>query len=74
MFSDNFYRAEIDPEHIGVPHYEDAILQDIEFAAGQAGARVVIIDNLTYLCISSEKEDVIFSGSIVRVAAVRGRS
>lgn len=71
MFSDNFYRAEIDPEHIGVQHYEEAIIQDIEFAVVQTGARIVIIDNLTYLCISSEKEDVIFSGSIGRVAVVR---
>ncbi|MDI9502159.1 MAG: hypothetical protein QM287_03610, partial [Bacillota bacterium] len=37
MFSDNFYRAEIDPEHIGVQHYEEAIIQDIEFAAVQTG-------------------------------------
>lgn len=39
VFSDNFYRAEIDPEHIGVQHYEEAIIQDIEFAAVQTGAR-----------------------------------
>ena len=71
VFSDNFYRAEIDPERIGVQHYEEAIIQDIEFAAVQTGARIVIIDNLTYLCNSSEKEDVIFSGSIGRVAVVR---
>jgi len=58
VFSDNFYRAEIDPERIGVQHYEEAIIQDIEFAAVQTGAGIVIIDNLTYLCNSSEKGDV----------------
>jgi hypothetical protein len=58
VFSDNFFRAEIDPERIGVQHYEEAIIQDIEFAAVQTGARIVIIDNLTYLCNSSEKGDV----------------
>ena len=60
VFSDNFFRAEIDPERIGVQHYKEAIIQDIEFAAVQTGARIVIIDNLTYLCNSSEKGDVIF--------------
>ena len=58
VFPDNFYRAEIDPERIGVQHYEEAIIQDIEFAAVQTGAGIVIIDNLTYLCNSSEKGDV----------------
>jgi hypothetical protein len=58
VFSDNFYRAEIDPERIGIQNYEEAIIKDIEEAALQTGARIVIIDNLTYLCNSSEKGDV----------------
>ncbi len=58
VFSDNFYRAEIDPEHIGVQNYEEAIIKDIEEAAIQTDSRIVIIDNLTYLCNSSEKGDV----------------
>jgi hypothetical protein len=37
VFSDNFFRSEIDPERIGVQHYEEAIIQDIEFAAVQTG-------------------------------------
>ena len=58
VFSDNFYRAEIDPEHICVQHYEEAIIKDIEAAALQTGSKILIIDNLTYLCNSSEKGDV----------------
>jgi predicted ATP-dependent serine protease len=58
VFSDNFYRAEIDPMHIGIQNYEEAIIKDIEEAALQTDARIVIIDNLTYLCNSSEKGDV----------------
>ena len=58
VFSDNFYRAEIDPERMGVQNYEEAIIKDIEDAALQTGSRIVIIDNLTYLCNSSEKGDV----------------
>src|SRR5574344_2693826 len=50
VFSDNFYRAEIDPERMGVQNYEEAIIKDIEDAALQTGSRIVIIDNLTYLC------------------------
>jgi len=58
IFSDNFYRAEIDSDHIGIQNYEESIIKDIEAAALQTGSRIVIIDNLTYLCNSSEKGDV----------------
>lgn len=58
MFSDNFYRAEIDPALIGVQNYEESIIKDIEAAALQTDSKIVIIDNLTYLCNSSEKGDV----------------
>jgi len=58
VFSDNFYRAEIDPELIGVQNYEESIIKDIEAAALQTDSKIVIIDNLTYLCNSSEKGDV----------------
>lgn len=58
IFSDNFFRAEIDPEHICVQNYEEAIIKDIEAAALQTDSRILIIDNLTYICNSSEKGDV----------------
>ncbi len=41
-----------------VANFEEAIIGNIEQAALQTGAKVLIIDNLTYLCIASEKGDV----------------
>lgn len=58
VFPDKFYRAEIDPERIGVQNFEEAVIKDVEAAAQQTDSKIVIIDNLTYLCNSSEKGDV----------------
>ncbi len=58
VFSDNFFRAEIDPTLVGVQNYEESIIKDIEVAALKTDSKIVIIDNLTYLCNSSEKGDV----------------
>ena len=57
-FPDNLYRVEINRESLDVSNFEDAIIGNIEQAALQTGAKVLIIDNLTYLCIASEKGDV----------------
>lgn len=58
VFPDNLYRVEINRESLDVSNFEDAIIGNIEQAALQTGAKVLIIDNLTYLCIASEKGDV----------------
>ena len=50
LFPDNLFRAEINPCAIGVERYEE----NIEMAARRT-ATDVIIDNLTYLCNSSDK-------------------
>lgn len=57
-FPDNLYRVEINRESLDVSNFEDAIIGNIEQAALLTGAKVLIIDNLTYLCIASEKGDV----------------
>ena len=57
IFPDNLYRVEINRESLDVSNFEDAIIGNIEQAALQTGAKVLIIDNLTYLCIASEKGD-----------------
>lgn len=57
-FPDNLYRVEINRESLDVSNFEDVIIGNIEQAALQTGAKVLIIDNLTYLCIASEKGDV----------------
>ena len=48
-FPDNLYRVEINRESLDVSNFEDAIIGNIEQAALQTGAKVLIIDNLTYL-------------------------
>lgn len=57
-FPDNLYRVEINRESLDVSNLEDTIIGNIEQAALQTDAKVLIIDNLTYLCIASEKGDV----------------
>ena len=58
VFPDSLYRVEINRDSLDVSNFEDAIISNIEQAAVQTGARVLVIDNLTYLCIASEKGDV----------------
>ena len=57
VFPDNFYRVEINRDSLDVPNFEEAIIKSIEQAALQTGAKTLIIDNLTYLCMASEKGD-----------------
>ena len=57
VFPDMFYRGSISPdglEQIDIS-YEDLIMNNIEAAANKIGAKVIIIDNLTFLCLASEK-------------------
>jgi len=56
-FSDRFYRAEIDKDFLDTGNFEDTIISNIEDTALQTGAKVIIIDNLTWLCCNSEKGD-----------------
>lgn len=58
VFPDNLYRVEINRESLDVDNFEEAIIGNIEQAALQTGAKILVIDNLTYLCIASEKGDV----------------
>lgn len=50
-FSDNFWRVEINPDGdmTGDGSIEDALFQSIEQTITDTGARVLIVDNLTYL-------------------------
>lgn len=57
VFPDNLYRVEINPDSLDVNNFEEALLKNIEQAATQSEAKILIIDNLTYLCIASEKGD-----------------
>ena len=54
-FPANFYRVTINSENI---LNEKLIFEDIKAAALGFGCKVLIIDNLTYLCNNSEKGDI----------------
>ena len=54
-FPEALYRAEINPMTLDVKDYEEKILKHIEDAMLTLGCKVAIIDNLTYLCNSSDK-------------------
>ena len=55
-FPDNLYRVEINQEAMfSTSAFEETIIKDIEEAALKTSAKVLIIDNLTYLCSAAEK-------------------
>ena len=55
IFPELLYRAEINPNTLDVKDYETKIFHHIEAAAQQMKCNIIIIDNLTYLCNSSDK-------------------
>lgn len=57
VFPENLYRVEIDRDSLDVSNFEDALIDNIEQAALRTGTKVLVIDNLTYLCVASEKGD-----------------
>lgn len=57
-FSDRLFRAELDPDGIDPRNYEESVIQSIVHVADQIDARIIIIDNLTYLCTASEKGEI----------------
>ena len=54
-FPAGLFRAEINPMSLDVKDYEEKILAHIEEAMLKLNCKVAIIDNLTYLCNSSDK-------------------
>ncbi len=58
QFPEALTRAEINPEKMNLKNFEEEIIKNIEEAALSTGSKVIIIDNLTYLCNNSEKGDV----------------
>lgn len=56
-FPDNLFRVTINPEKYNCDSFEDSITTDIENAVIQTDAKILIIDNLSYLCIAAEKSD-----------------
>jgi RecA-family ATPase len=48
-FSDGFYRISIDPDFAEVFDFDTALMAEIERAVLETGAKILIIDNLTFL-------------------------
>ena len=55
IFPEGLYRAEINPVTLDVNDYEEKIIKNIEDVALRMATSIIIIDNLTYLCNSSDK-------------------
>lgn len=63
-FPEKLFRVEINKDSLEVNGmFEDILINNIEEAAIKTDAKVLIIDNLTYLCIAAEKGDV--AGSLM---------
>lgn len=56
-FYDDFLRCEIDADMIQEEDFEEVIISDIEQVMLRNKAKVMVIDNLTYLCSESERSD-----------------
>jgi hypothetical protein len=54
QFPPNFYRVDINREKLD-GDFEEKVISDIEASSVQTGAKVLIVDNLTWLCSESEK-------------------
>jgi hypothetical protein len=55
-FDDNFIRIEIDPDFTDFETFEIAVFEAIENAIKTEGAKILIIDNLTYLSAQSTEK------------------
>ena len=58
VFPESLYRVEINPYSLEVPDFEESVIRHIEQTALQTGAKILVIDNLTFLAVASEKGDV----------------
>lgn len=57
-FPQNLFRLEINPDNLDFnSDFEDALIKNIEQTAISMEAKVIIVDNLTWLCNESEKGD-----------------
>ncbi len=54
-FPEMLYHAVINPQKFDAGYHEEKILSDIANAAEQQHCRIIIIDNLSYLCNAAEK-------------------
>ena len=58
VWPDQFYRVDIDPANFSMDNFEEAVIHDMEQVAMEYGAKVLIIDNLSWLCNAAEEAEV----------------
>jgi len=58
LFDENFLRAEINPNLICPGDFEENIKKSIEKTIGDTGAKILIVDNITYLSVETERAKV----------------
>lgn len=56
-FPENLYRVEINSENLFVKNFTERIIEDIKCCVVLEGAKVIIIDNITFLSSATEKGD-----------------
>lgn len=54
MFPDKLFRVEADPEKINLDNFENEVMGVIETLAKKYNSKVLIIDNITWLCATAE--------------------
>lgn len=54
-FPDNLLRVSLSKDKIDYNNFENCLISNIEDAAIQTDAKILIVDNLTYLCCETEK-------------------
>lgn len=64
VFPNSFYRAELGYTYMDSETIEETIMQGLEDAISQVDAKILIIDNLTFLCTATESGDI--AGSLMR--------
>lgn len=58
-FPDNFYRVSVDPNQLDVGEdFETQVISNIEQTTLEMNAKVIIVDNLTWICQACEKGEV----------------
>ena len=69
-FPGDFFRVEINPDKIDPSDFEVSIINKIEQIVSDTRARIIIIDNITYLCSATEKGD-LAGPLMVKIMALR---
>lgn len=57
-FSPNLFRVELDPMQMNDEDFEEMLLADIEACAMETDAKVLIIDNISFLCTDDKKGEI----------------